>query len=347
MKQFVVHALYAIPLMLYTLSIAFLVNQPIELINPFEYYNEMEMPTLSLYIMMIVLMSLSMFGFMIGYRFHLLHQLNRISIIIFIIVGLLISLLLTRMSVILGIAIAMLVLKMCINKKIMNKQYAWLTIGIYTGFFFIHVIPMMILYYNHESFLNVNQFQQFIEIHNKHHLIDFIQLNVTYFMTHIFHYVIAFVVGILPGLLMGIYHHHKREATINIMMQALVCLIAGTAVKLLFFKFSFSLLQFSILMLGSSLQGLGLMLLIVICVRNFELQIPKETVTEHALLFVSMILFTEIIVYLVFTGIHKLQYPAASIVLLLQHSMVIAVIISFIYIGISMWIGKYKKNSHS
>ncbi|WP_414051142.1 hypothetical protein [Macrococcus animalis] len=347
MKQFVVHGLYAIPLMLYTLSIAFLVNQPIELINPFEYYNEMEMPTLSIYIMMIVFMSFSMFGFIIGKRFHLLHQLNNKSVMLLIVIGLLISLLITRMSVVLGLSIGILILKLIINRKISTKQYAWITLGIYAGFLFIIVIPMMILFLHYESFLNVNQFQKFIEIYNKHHLFEFIQLNISYFVTHILYYVIAFVVGIVPGLMMGIYHHNKREGTNNIVIQALICLICGTTVKLLIFKFSYGFLQFSLAMLGSSLQGLGLILMIFIIVRNFENQLSKEVVTQQALLFISVIIVIDIIVYTVFTGIHKLHYPATSIVHLIQQSFIIAVIISILYIAISIWIDKYKKYRHS
>lgn len=346
MKQTIVHVLYAIPIILYTLSVAFLINQPIELINPFDYYNEMEMPTLSLYIMMILFVSYSMLGFIIAYRFSILSKLNNKSMLLFILFSLLFSLFITRMSVMLGLAAMLPLIKILSRKQISARQYVLLSGSIYAGFLFIIIIPMMILFKDYEAFLNVNQFQQFIEIYNKHQLFNFIGLNITLFISHLLHYIVVLFIGILPGLLMGMYHRNKKEESINIVIQALVFLISGTAVKLLIFKFSFSFLQFSLAILGSGLQGIGLILLIVLCVRYIERQYNVEEQTLQVIVLISTICLIELIIYSLFTGIYKLQYPAPSIVNLLQYSLIVALIIVLLFIALSKLSDKYYKNNY-
>lgn len=346
MKQTLVHVLYAIPLILYTLSVAFLINQPIELINPFEYYNEMEMPTLSLYIMMIIFVSFSMFGFIIAYRFSILSKLNNKSMLLFILFSLLFALFITRMSVLLGLAVMLPIIKFLSRKQISSRQYLLLSGSIYAGFLLIFIIPLMILFKDYEAFLNVNQFQQFIEIYNKHQLFDFIRLNITLFISHLLHYILVIFIGMMPGLLMGMYHRNKREASINIIIHALIFLISGTAIKLLIFKFSYSFLQFSLTILGSSLQGIGLMLLIILCVRYIERQYKAEEMTMHALLYISTICIIELIIYSLFTGIYKLPYPAPSIVNLLQYSVIVALIIAILFVVLSKWSDQHYKNNH-
>lgn len=346
MKQTLVHVLYAIPLILYTLSVAFLINQPIELINPFEYYNAMEMPTLSLYIMMILFVSFSMFGFNIAYRFSILSKLNNKSMLLFILFSLLFSLFITRMSVMLELAVILPILKFLSRKQISSRQYLFLSGSIYAGFLFIIIIPLMILYKDYEAFLNVNQFQQFIEIYNKHQLFDFLRLNITLFISHLLHYIVVLFVGIMPGLLMGMYHRNKREDSINIIIQALIFLISGTAVKLLIFKFSYSFLQFSLAILGSGLQGIGVMLLIILCVRYIERKYKAEEMTQHALLFISMMCLIELIIYSLFTGIYKLPYPSTSIINLLQYSLIVALVIAILFIVLSKLSDKHYKNNN-
>ncbi|WP_414054077.1 hypothetical protein ACMGE6_00640 [Macrococcus equi] len=344
MKRTIVYVLYAIPLILYTLSVAFLMNQPIELINPFEYYNEFELPTLSLYIMMILFISLSMFGFILGNRCYMLSQISYRTIIIFAVLSFMICLFITRMSVLPMIAVALMFLKRISQKQLSQQKLLSFTISIYASFTFVIIIPVIILFRDYESFLNVKAFQEFIAINHQHQAGKYILLNIDYFVQHTHYYIAAFILCIIPGVLTGMYHQ-KNVSTSNIFIQSLMALIAGTSVKLLIFKFSFGFLQYLLLILGASLQGLGLVLIIFICIRYFD------ELTTHPLkqtkLYIGMVVLIDVIIYSLFTGIGKLPYPASSLIQLLQHSLIVALVVSVVYIVLSLWIEKSKNNDQN
>ncbi|MGV2928076.1 hypothetical protein RW115_05695 [Macrococcus capreoli] len=334
MRQWLVSGLYAIPLILYTLSAAYFMNQPIELINPFEYYNAMELPTMALYILMILLINVSMIGFIIGYHSQQIERFTMKSLIIFVVFGLCLSLLMHRMSIILWIALALVIARILRDKHLSQMKLLSITMGIYSIAIFVVIIPVAMMYWDYESYLNINQFQKFIEVNNKHHIVDYIMLNIDYFIHHLAYYLFVFIAGLMPGMLMGQYHAKQRDKSINMMIQALTALIIGTTLKLMVFKVSLLFLQFMLTLTGSSLQGLGLILMVLICVQYFEQR--QAVPTFHISLFIAIILLVDGVVYALFTGIGKLPYPAQTIVQLLQYSIIAGCVFAFIYVVLNV-----------
>lgn len=341
MKRSVSLLIYTMPLMLYALSFAFLVNQPIELVNPFEYYNELDKSTFALYMMTILFVSHSMFGFMMGYRYQYLARLNHKKILILLGIGLCMTLFFSRMSVVLGIALTIIFIQYITNKNYSYKTLMIVMSLIYAIVFFALIVPMMLLWYDYESYLDISQFQYMIDTYKHHQMIPFIQLNITLLMTHMMHYILVLFTCMMPGALLGMAHSKRKFSIANAVNQALVCLIIGTAVKLLIFKFSFGLLQFALLIFGSSLQGIGLCLLLFIV----ECTINKGSAFQfRSNLFLTMIIVTEFVMYGLYTGIGKLSFPAASLADLLQQSLVISLMLAVLYIFMGFWQQNTLKN---
>ncbi|MCE4955752.1 hypothetical protein [Macrococcoides caseolyticum] len=330
---------YVIPLFFYTLSIAFFMNQPIELINPFEYYHETELKTLAIYLM-ILLIHVSMLGYVMGFHASHCAQLSLGMKHILLLFSVVWTLLVSRMSILLMIVLTLYMVAWFYQRHLTQRTLQMIVIFIYLVALFVVLIPMMLLLFNYESFLNVSQFQEFIAINHRHEMISYISLNITYFIRHLCYYLFIWIVGIMPGVLLGLYHAQRKVMINTVFIQTLILLIIGTALKLLVTHFSHHFLQFSIVLTGSSLQGLGVMLMLFGLLNHI-----KGDMHFNIRLFLASIVLIDTVIYGLFTGLNQLDYPAQTIQVLFQQSIVVAIVIALIYSIVSIILNKKLKKT--
>lgn len=339
MKQHIVTVMVSLLIILYTINVSFLMNQPIELINPFEYYNVHTLSTLSLYIMTILFVSYSIFGFIISYQMNDLRHINKKSLSLFLVGGICFSLLVSRMSILLPIGLVLLLLSIVSKYKV---KHLFLTlVAIYSSAIFIILIPIVILFWGNVSYLDINAFQHLVDTYQKHHLFDVIQINIQYFVTFIFYYFFVFMMTFVPGVLAGQIFYKRKESFQKLLLYALITISLGTAVKVIIFSAGATMIHFVALTIGSSMQGLGISMLLLIVLRKIELTKVQQTV--QFLSMYSFILISECVVYLLFTGIRNLPYPALSLNDLFRQSITIAIILGLLHLCMHLLLQRKKE----
>lgn len=116
-----------------------------------------------------------------------------------------ILLIISRMSIVLLIALGIIVLKAIekIIKSHAQMLYATISMLLITTLIFVIVMPSLILNGAEETFLDVNAFQSYIGTYNESNFIHITKLNLQLFVQHIGLYSVLLCFIVVPSMLLG------------------------------------------------------------------------------------------------------------------------------------------------
>ncbi|MCO4096625.1 hypothetical protein KFX46_06355 [Macrococcus canis] len=307
------YVLMGIVLLIYGLHFIYLSAQPVEFINPFDYYAQEELPVFESYLFLILFTMIPVIAYFMARA-----QLTRRAMAILIIAGL-IMLVHSRMSILFMMMLGLMITNM-IYKFIgayARALYVSIATLLITVLIIAILIPSLLLYGGEETFLNVNAFQKFIGVYNASHYGEILQLNRELFRSHLWHYIIVLCCVIVPSMLIG-----RARLTRYKLPAALILLTLGTAIKLMLFSTSFDWTQFIIILSGSLLQGLAIALLLD---RNTHVS------SSEGITFMTFIAIVEISATLLFTGWFR-SFPPENLNVMMTESLMLTAIVSVIFI---------------
>ncbi|QUR93892.1 hypothetical protein [Macrococcoides canis] len=307
------YVLMGIVLLLYGLHFIYLSAQPVEFINPFDYYAQEELPVLESYLFLILFTMIPVIAYFMSRA-----QLTRRAMAILIIAGL-IMLVHSRMSILFMMMLGLMITNMIYKFIGAHARALYISIAtlLITVLIIAILIPSLLLYGGEETFLNVNAFQEFIGVYNASHYGEILQLNRELFRSHLWHYIIVLCCVIVPSMLIG-----RARLTRFKLPAALILLTLGTAIKLMLFSMSFDWTQFIIILSGSLLQGLAIALLLD---RNSHVSSSEGTT------FMTFIAIVEISATLLFTGWFR-SFPPENLNVMMTESLMLTAIVSVIFI---------------
>ncbi|QNR07428.1 hypothetical protein [Macrococcoides canis] len=307
------YVLMGIVLLLYGLHFIYLSAQPVEFINPFDYYAQEELPVLESYLFLILFTMIPVIAYFMARA-----QLTRRAMAILIIAGL-IMLVHSRMSILFMMMLGLMITNMIYKFIGAHARALYISIAtlLITVLIIAILIPSSLLYGGEETFLNVNAFQEFIGVYNASHYGEILQLNRELFRSHLWHYIIVLCCVIVPSMLIG-----RARLTRFKLPAALILLTLGTAIKLMLFSTSFDWTQFIIILSGSLLQGLAIALLLD---RNTHVS------SSEGITFMTFIAIVEISATLLFTGWFR-SFPPENLNVMMTESLMLTAIVSVIFI---------------
>ncbi|QIH77889.1 hypothetical protein GTN30_04335 [Macrococcoides canis] len=307
------YVLMGIVLLLYGLHFIYLSAQPVEFINPFDYYAQEELLVLESYLFLILFIMIPVIAYFMARA-----QLTRRVMAILIIAGL-IMLVHSRMSILFMMMLGLMITNMIYKFIGAHARALYISIAtlLITVLIIAILIPSSLLYGGEETFLNVNAFQEFIGVYNASHYGEILQLNRELFRSHLWHYIIVLCCVIVPSMLIG-----RARLTRFKLPAALILLTLGTAIKLMLFSTSFDWTQFIITLSGSLLQGLAIALLLD---RNTNVS------SSEGITFMTFIAIVEISATLLFTGWFR-SFPPENLNVMMTESLMLTAIVSVIFI---------------
>ena len=323
-KLLLKYSMMGIVLLIYGLQFIYLSAQPVEFINPFDYYAQEELPVLETYLFIILFTMIPVIAYFMARV-----QLTRRMMAYLIIAGLLI-LVHSRMSIILMMMIGLIVTNMIYKFIGTYSRTLYISIAslLMSVLIIAILIPSLLLYGDKETFLNVNAFQEFIGTYNASHYREILQLNRELFRSHLWHYIIVLCCVIVPSMLIG-----RARITRFKLPLALILLTLGTAVKLQLFSTTFDWTQFIIILSGSLLQGLAIAMLL-----DYNIHVTSREIVT----LMSFVAIVEISATLIFTGWFR-SFPPENLNVMMTESLILTVIISVVFI-VLMFALHLKKN---
>lgn len=321
MKVVLKYIIVAVVLMLYLMHFSFIIGEPIEFINPFEYFAQDELVTLESYIFLMLYTAIPIISYFIGRT-----QITNRTLIMMLLLGV-ILIIISRMSIILLIALGIIVSKAIekIIKSHAQMLYVTISMLLITTLIFVIVMPSLILNGTKETFLDVNAFQTYIGTYNESNFIHITKLNLQLFVQHIGLYSVLLCFIVVPSMLLGKVNVKQFKLPL-----AIIFLTIGVAIKLLIFIVSHNGTQSLIIINGSLFIGLGIALLID---NGKRLNLQDIVITT---LYIAV---CEVILVITFTG-YIGMFPAESLNILFSKSVVITSIMSVIYVLLMVLINK-------